>query len=271
MAKGSGFSLASVLLSYLMIAGGISAALLGLTVLEIDPSQTEYAFYAAFGAGAFVGGFFAARASHGSTIAEPAIGAVLLVATISALLIATPIGKMMWRLAQDQLTRTAAFVGGASLVGALVGAWISERALGESTRSSIPWILYVAIAVIGGCFLSFLAAAAVRFGAVPASTVGGLAEDERAMQVTVLLGIGVGCLLAGFASGASARTRVLIAAFLGAAGGVFGFFALASELQGGRLDGDALAGAAVIAAGGGLVALLSTALGWVAVGRSRAG
>jgi hypothetical protein len=36
------------------------------------------------------------------------------------------------------------------------------------------------------------------------------------------------------------------------------------------MEGEALAGAAVIAAAGGLVALLSSALGWALVGRSRA-
>lgn len=270
MAKGSGFSLASVFLSYLMIAGGISAGLLGLTYLKLDPSQSEIAFYAAFGVGAFFGGWFAARASSGSTVAEPAIGALLFVGTICALMIATPIGKLLWRVAQDQLTKTAAICGGASLIGGLIGAWISERALGESTRHGFPWILYVAIAAIGGCFLSFLAALAVRFGAVDATTIGGMAENDRAMQATVLIGIGVGCLIAGLASGASARTRILVAAFLGAAGGVFGFFALASAMQGSQLDRDALAGAGVIAVGGGLVALLAAALGWAAVGRSRA-
>jgi hypothetical protein len=273
MRKGSGFSIASVFLSYLMVAGGISAALLALTYLELPPERAEIAFVAAFGAGAFIGGFFAARASHGSTVAEPVIGALLLVGTLVALLVATPIGKLMWRLAQDQLTRTAAIVGGASLAGALLGAWISEKLLGESTRSSIPWVLYVAVAVIGGCFMAFLAAAAVRFGALEPKTLGDAVDAERAQQITVFAGIGVGCLLAGLASGASARTRVLLASFLGAAGGVLGFFALASALQGtgGRLEGDALAGAAVIACGGGLVALLATALGWAAVGRSRAG
>jgi hypothetical protein len=271
MTKGSGFSIASVLLSYLMIAGGISAALLGLNYARLDASQAEPAFHAAFGAGAFVGGWFAARASRGSTVAEPVIGALLLVGTVCALLLATPVGKLMWRLAQDQLTRTAAIAGGATLLGALAGAWISERALGESTRSAIPWVLYVAIAVIGGCFLAFLGAAAVRFGAMDPTTVAGMVENERAMQATVLIGIGAGCVVAGFLSGASARIRVLLAGFLGAAAGVFGFFALATSMQGATLREDAIAGAAVIAAGGGVVALLATGLGWVAAGRSKAG
>ena len=87
MTRGSGFSIASVFLSYLMIAGGISAALLGLTYVELEPKMAEIAFFAAFGAGAFLGGFFAARASRGSTVAEPAVGAVLLVGTICALLL----------------------------------------------------------------------------------------------------------------------------------------------------------------------------------------
>jgi hypothetical protein len=265
-----GFSIASVFLSYLMIAGGIAAGLLALTQLGVEASSPQLLLAGAFGAGALVGGFFAARASRGSTVAEPAIGAVLVVATLCGVLLATPIGRMFWRLAQEELTRTALILGGAALAGALVGAFVSEKAFGSSTRWSLPWVLYVALAVAGGCFLAALAAGAVRFATFEPETVGGQFESDKAMQVTVMAGIAGGCFLAGLCAGASSRTRILIASFLGAGLGVFGFFLLVGRFSRAELDQEALIAAAVVAAGGGVITLLSTALGWAAVGKRRA-
>jgi hypothetical protein len=262
----SGFSLASVLLSFLMICGGVSAAFLGLKYLELETSQAEHLVYLAFAAGGFVGGFFAARASRGSTVLEPALGALLVVGTLCGIALATPAGKMMWNLAQESITQRVLFVAGAGLVGSLIGAWLSERLLGESTRSSIPWILYVAIAVIGGCCMAYVTVV-ILSGFGDSSTLAGKLDGERAQQVTIFIGIGAGCLIAGLASGASARTRVLVAAFLGAAAGVVGFFMLVSHYRGSRFDNDTLIGLAVLGAGGGVLALLASALGWAAVGR----
>jgi hypothetical protein len=263
--EGSGFSLSSVLLSFLMICGGVSAALLGLTYLELDPSQAEMAVYAAFAAGGFVGGFFAARASRGSTVLEPAIAAVLVVGALLGMLLATEIGRTLWTMAQQEITRHALFAGGAALVGSLLGAWISERLLGASTRSSIPWVLYVAFAVIGGCCVAYVAATALRHSAV--GSLRELAESDRAMHITRFVGIGAGCVIAGLASGASARTRVSIAAFLGAAAGVVGFSVLEASYRGTRLTQDASVALAIIGAGGGVLALLASAVGWAAVGK----
>src|SRR5262249_9221656 len=149
-----GFSFASVLISWFMIAGGISGAFLGAAFLHVASDQSELLFYGVFAVGAFVGAFFAARASAGSTIVEPVLGPVLPIATLCGLMLATPVGQLIWHLGADQATKPAAISAGAALAGALVGAYVSEKAFGESTRSSLRWILYVAFAVIGGCFLA---------------------------------------------------------------------------------------------------------------------
>ncbi len=66
MAERGGFSVASVLLSYFLIAGGVAIGLILLIVLE---SGSEPLFYGALGLGGAIGGFSAGRASRGTTIA----------------------------------------------------------------------------------------------------------------------------------------------------------------------------------------------------------
>jgi hypothetical protein len=264
---GAGLSVSSVLLSVLMTAGGVAAALVALHRMGQGPLSGDVGLYGAFGIGGLAGGFLAARASRRSPIAACAIGAALLTATLSVLVLATPVGWLLGRSDPEDLGTTAALAGGATLAGALLGSWISARIFGESTRSWMPWVLYVGIAVVGGSSLAVLAAAAVRLGDVEPATAVTLAGHERAMQVAILVGIGAGCVIAGLCAGAAARTRPLAAGFLGAALAVFGLFLLAAALSGSSLDPELLLGAGVIAAAGGLLTLLATALGWAASGK----
>jgi hypothetical protein len=257
MALDRSFSFSSILNSYFMVAGGVALALLGATLLKL---QGNVPLVAAVGVGGFLGGWFAARASRGSTIIEPAIGALLMVATTAALIAATRAGQMLWHIAQDDVMKDAAIVGGAALAGALIGAFISEKALGEATTSAWPWILYVGLAVLGGCFLAWQIGIALPYQEV----VGGIGRDEDTAAKVLLIAIGGGALLSGLGAGASARTRVIAAAFLGGAAGVFGAFLLAKHVLGSAWD---LAGVAVIAAGGAIVATLGAAVGWALIGR----
>ena len=119
-----GFSFASVILSYFLVAGGLLTGTLGIAYLK--PSS-EIVAYMCFAAGSFLGGFIAARASRGSTIIEPAIGAVLLIATIVLMVGGTSIGKMMWH--ADGTTKFIAAVAGCSAVGALGGDELSSPGL----------------------------------------------------------------------------------------------------------------------------------------------
>jgi len=257
---GKGFSFASVILSYFLVGGGMFTATLVGSELQIG---TELAAYALFAAGAFAGGFVAARASRGQTILEPAIGAVAVVATIVGLAATTPIGKLIWVVAQDQ---TIAFVGSVGLtgvVGALVGAFVSEKLLGEATQSSIPWIVYTAMAAFGASLLSTLFASILFLGD-NAATRSGL--DIGAV---VLIGMGGGCLIAGLAVGASSRVRPLLAAFLGGGLGVTGFFTLVTRATP-PATSDAVTGVALLAGAGAMVTLIGTVFGWVTVGRKQA-
>jgi len=255
----NGFSFASVILSYFLVGGGMFAATLVAGYLEIT---SEAVLYGLLAAGAFVGGFVAARASRGSTILEPAIGAVAVVATIVGLAAGTPFGKLIWHSAQDETMRFVGAVSAAGVVGALLGAFLSEKALGEATRSSIPWFLYSALSSFGACLLITLLGSIVMLNdSVAARTT----NEQGAM---VLIGIGAGCLISGLAIGASARVRPLIAAALGGGVGVAGYFALLARAQGDSKD--VLGVMLVFGIGGVIVTLIGTALGWSTVGRRTA-
>jgi len=252
-----GFSFASVILSYFLVGGGMFTATLASNALKLT---SEIAVGGVLAAGAFAGGFIAGRASRGRTILEPAIGTVAVVATIVGLAATTPIGKLIWALAQDQTLKFVGTVGLVGVVGALVGAFVSEKLFGEATQSSIPWLLYTAMSVFGACLLATLFASILSFG--------DNATTRLDLGVVILIGIGGGCLLAGLAVGASARTRPLLAALVGGGLGVAGYFALISRAQ--PPDKDAMAGLALFAAAGAIVTLIGTAVGWAAVGRKHA-
>jgi hypothetical protein len=258
-----GFSFASLILSYFLVGGGMFTGTLAAGALK---AQSEVVVYLLLAAGAFLGGFVAARASRGSTILEPALGAVAVVATVVGLAASTAIGKMIWGAAQDQTVKFIAAVVAAGGGGAIAGAFVSEKLLGEATRSSIPWILYTALSTFGACLLIIL------FGSILfISRDTGATADQIATMM--LVAMGAGCLLSGLAVGASARTRPLLAALLGGGLGVAGFCALILRAvpSHGSADKDAVTGVVVLAVGGCIVTLIGALIGWVAVGKRHAG
>jgi hypothetical protein len=255
-----GFSVASVVLSYFLIAGGTFFATLLSAKLGL---HHEYLGYGIMAVGAAFGGFIAARASRGSTIIEPAIGAVAMIASIVGLGLAVSSAQnrsvILLPGAMKQLALTAA----ASAGGGIAGAFISEKVFGRSTTSSAPWLLYVALATFGA--------------GVMGSIFGGVLGKGEAVP---LLGmIAACCLLVGISAGASAGSRPLIASLLGGAIGVFAFFYLAvmifvgifAEATGtSEIPSEVYAGLAVIAGGAGLTTMIGALIGWGTVGKSRA-
>ncbi|MEZ4367818.1 MAG: hypothetical protein R2939_16295 [Kofleriaceae bacterium] len=258
MKADNSFSISSVFIGYFMVAGGIALGLLAMT--KIDLGLGSAAGYVAVGAGAFVGGFFAARASRGQTIIEPAIGAVAVIGTLVAIIMATPLGDLLRAFAAEQSLRAVLISGGAALVGAVAGAFVSEKALGEATSSGIPWLLYTAFTALGASVVAY----AVAIGFVFHDAFAGRGGSDTGTTALVV-GLGLGCLLTGLVAGAAARVRILVPSFVGAGGGTLGFLVLAGGQR--TTEGDALVGLIVFAVGGGLVALLGAALGWSAFGR----
>ena len=256
---GQGFSFASVILSYFLVGGGMFCATLVAFQLKLGG---EIALYASLAVGALVGGFVAARASRGETLLEPALGAVAVIATIVGLAAATPMGAQLWSGAHDATLKFVGAVGVSSVVGAVIGAFIGEK-LGEATRSSLPWVIYSGMSVFGACLVANMVASIFLI----AKRADG-ASDTKA-GVLMVIGIGAGCLLAGFAIGASARVRPLLAAFFGGGLGIAGYVALVIKLAS-AMSSDAMAGVAVIAVAGAVVTLIGTALGWSMFGRKHA-
>jgi len=257
-----GFSFASLILSYFLVGGGMFT---GTLVAGAMKTSSEVVAYLLLAAGAFLGGFVSARASRGSTILEPALGAIAVVATVVGLASTTAIGKLIWGSAQDQTVKFIAAVAATGGGGAIAGAFVSEKLLGEATTSSLPWVLYTALSTFGACLLATLFGSILFIARDSSATA-----DEIASMM--FIGMGAGCLLAGLAVGASARTRPLLAALLGGGLGVAGFCALLvrASPRGGD-NKDAAAVIAVIAVGGCIVTLIGALIGWAAVGRRRAG
>jgi hypothetical protein len=255
-----GFSVASVVLSYFLVAGGLFAGTLLMVVLKTDREIPRYALLAA---GACFGGFVAARASRGSTVLEPAIGAIAVVATIVALAASTDIGRLIWLVAKDATMRFVATVGVTCAGGAIVGAFVSEKLLGEATESSAPWIIYSAMSAFGACLLATLFASFLFL-------TDGQDPGVASLAKTMMIGMVAGCVIAGIAIGASARSRPIGAAFVGGGLGVAGFFYMIHRLSPGDSK-DAALGIAVLAAGGAIVSFIGAVVGWAAVGRRQAG
>ena len=255
-----GFSFASVILSYFLVAGGtFFAALLGGKI----GIHNEYAGYVIMAGGAFLGGIIAARASRGSTIVEPAIGSIAMVGSLVVLGLAVSDSGARNAILLPANMKAIILTAGASAFGGIAGASLSEKLFGESTSSSVPWILYVTLAAFGAGVMGTI------FGGV-------LGKGEAGPLLGVLA---LCCLLVGGATGASAQTRPLGASLLGGVLGVGGFFFLAvllfvgvlgkADRGAGDVPSDVYAGLAIMAAGAGIVTLLGSLIGWLTVGRKQ--
>jgi hypothetical protein len=259
-----GFSFASVVLSYFLVGGGVFSAMLVMALAGINGEIPGYLMMAG---GAFVGGFIAARASRGSTIVEPAIGAIAVIATIVGLAAGTAIGQFLWRVSPGETAKFVALMGGLAAGGAIGGAFLSEKLLGEASLSSGPWILYTAFATFGACLLATVFGSVILAGSGSAET-----GNADSIAKALLIGIAAGCFVAGIAVGASARSRPLGAAFLGSVFGTAGFaYMISNAATGGAGNSDTIGVVGVFAVGGGIATLIGAVVGWAAIGKKQAG
>jgi hypothetical protein len=256
-----GFSFASVLLSYFLIAGGTFFTLLIAGRIGV---HSEYLGYIILAIGGALGGMVAARASKGSTIIEPAIGAVLLIASFIAVgVVASGADSHLLLLqpAMKGIALTSAACGG----GGIAGAFVAEKLFGNEKAGSGSWILYVMLAGFGA-------------GVVGTIFGGALGKGESGTLLGVLA---LCCLIVGLAAGASATTRPLGASFLGGTLGVGAFLVLAiyvfvsvlsSHAEGAAaIPSEVYIGMAIMAVGAGIVTLIGALIGWATVGRKQSG
>jgi hypothetical protein len=253
-----GFSFASVLLSYFLIAGGTFGTALLAGRFGI---RSEYLGYIILAVGGFLGGMVAARASRGSTIIEPAIGAVVLLASLIGLGAAVSGGDAQRALLLPSTMKAIALTAAASGGGGIGGAFLAEKLMGDEPPRYASWILFVAIAAFGAGVLGS------TFG-----TVLGRGDSGPLLGMLALF-----CFILGAATGASATERPLGAAFLGSAIGIGGFFYLTillfmalfntKESAPQSIPSEVYAGMAIMAVGAGIVTLIGAAIGWAAVGK----
>lgn len=251
-----GFSFASVVLSYFLIAGGTFFAALFAGRVGI---HSEYLGYIILALGGFLGGIVAARASKGSTIIEPGIGAALLLGSVVALGLAGSHSNVHVVLLPSAM-KAIALTAGASAGGGVVGAFVTEKLFADSDPAPLSWVLYVALAAFGAGMIG--------------TTIGALlGKGDGGALIGV---IALCCLVVGLASGASARSRPLGASFLGGVLGIGGFgmlsiYVFRSMVATGEtsesIPPELYAGMAIIAVGAGLAAMFGALIGWAAVGR----
>jgi hypothetical protein len=255
-----GFSFGATLLSYFLVAGAIA---LSLIILAKSKLSGEPAFYGALALGGAVGGAFAARASRGSTILEPAIGGLLVIATLVGIFVGTEAGNVLWHVAKDEIVRTVAIAGACAAAGAILGAMLAERLPGGHSQGTPVWLLHVAFTTLGACFVATIVAVGFAFHG---------ATDNDTLAGVFFAATGIGALLTGVVIGAAAPRRILFITFLGVVAGIMGFYLLIASLPttDNKDAGKAALGFAIIGAGCGLLAMLGGAIGWRAVGRRAA-
>lgn len=257
-----GFSFASVFLSYFLIAGGTFFAALFAGRVGV---HSEYLGYIVLALGGFLGGIVAARASKGSTIIEPGIGAVLLLASVVGLGLAAS-GSDAHIVLLPGTMKALALTAGASAGGGIAGAFVTEKLFGDDSPAPLSWVLFVAVAAFGAGMIG------TALGGVLAKT-GVVGKDGPG---ALLAGLAACSFIVGICSGASASSRPLGASFLGGTLGLGGFFMLSiyvfvsvlskNGAETGTIPPEMYVGIAVLAVGGGLVAMIGALIGWAASG-----
>src|SRR3569832_2404243 len=119
-----GFSFASVVLSYFLTAGGLLTGSILITKLH---TTSEVVGLLCWAIGSFIGGFFAARARRGSTIIEPAIGAVLVVATLVISVMGGESARELWHAGGSSVGKFVAEVTAALVMAAIVCVLLAVR------------------------------------------------------------------------------------------------------------------------------------------------
>lgn len=235
-----------------MVSGGL--VLFGAVWVALQ-IKSEPGAYALCFVGAAFGGFWAGRASEGRTVAEPAVGAVLLAGTALVLvsllagirqLMALSNTGALWRL----LLVAAALAGGG-----VVGAVLGERSQPDRrTVSNVRWVGVASLIIAGQLMVFFTVFAAVLI------TAGVEADD--AGGIVVFIALVLGALVGGFTAQAVAPRRMIWGLGLGyvpamAPGIVW------SAVSG---DSDAAMGFVLFAAIGVAVTAGGARLGWRLIG-----
>jgi hypothetical protein len=278
--KQGGFSMGWVLVSYFMICGGFVLTAVAFGLAKVSGEWTGYAI---FGIGAFVGGFFAGRASPHSSVIEPAIGGVLMILTIIGFFAATPLGQIMYDVAKDEVIKQSIILGGIALVGGLGGALLGEKTTGGGgpSRSGFRWLGISTLINFGTMFAAIVVIFTLMIRDAVSAAESGLEKptmDGDAAATAFFLALAVAAFVGGLVTQAAAPARMLLGAGLGAAVAIAGVGLLAvsgvATSTGGDVEskamGQALGGIAIMAAGAAIIGVIGAAIGWAVVRNSKA-
>ena len=248
------FSIGWVLVSYLMIAGGFMLAAVAVFVTR---ASGDWVSQAAFFGGAFVGGFFAGRASPRRTVAEPGLAGVLLILTVFGLsyLIQDP---RDFSLGGDDPMLAALRMGFVSGLGGFVGGLVGERTSSrEPSHSGWRWWGIACLINVGMTYLL------LGLFALPLSA--GAAEND----FLTLLAI-VASTLSSFGSGFVTQAIAPRAMPVACGAGTIGLMAYVLVVNAGRFPANMVYGAFLVCAIAVGLGVLGALLGWRLIGARRA-
>ena len=207
------FSVGWVFTSYFTMFGGvlIVGILMGLAQL-----RGEWTGYVVFGVGGMLGGFFTGRASPHRSFIEPAIGGVLMVLTLFLIFFVTPIGRLVFSLAEDSVTRTGIILAVLSLAAGVGGAFLGELSTGDKppSRNFAIWMWYSTLITQGALFSLFV----LFIVATLSGEVQSLREFKENIGIALAGAFIIGPVVGGLVTQASAPKRCLMASSLGIVG-----------------------------------------------------
>lgn len=135
-----------VAVSYFTVAGAVLVAHCALAIHDLRSEGHSYGLYAVGGG---VGGWCAARASRGRTVAEGALGAALVAATMALLSLLTDLAALTEGFDRADVPIGAVVV---TLAAAVAGGNLGERFPPRNRDSAVRWAGLAALHVVGGCF-----------------------------------------------------------------------------------------------------------------------
>jgi len=237
-----------VLVSYFLIAGGVALAAVTLALFaEVGRTTSDAVFFL----GALVGGVFAGRASRHKAVAEPAMGALLVVGTLIAVF-TVGLGREFSWTADEGLVPVPVQLGLIAGLGGLVGGLIGRRSrTAGPVDSAWRWWGIATLINLGATFMlvTCTMALAVRADVDSDEGVG-----------AIFLGLGVAWLVSGFVSQAIMPRRMLWVAGAGSIGIVL--LGVAFSVSRGDLAPSATIGAGFLWGIGTLVGALGAVFGW---------
>jgi hypothetical protein len=239
-----------VLASYFLIAGGIAIAAVTLSVFAVASRTTSDAV---FFVGALLGGLFAGRASRHKAVLEPAVAALLVVATMIAIF-TVGLGRSFTWASDGGLLPVPIQLGLLAGLGGLVGGLIGRRSRAAGRIDSpLRWWGIAILVNLGATFML------VSLAAMSVAERGG--DPDLA---ALFLGLGASWFVSGLVAQAIMPRKMIWVSGAGSIGIIL--LGAAFSASQGNLQVGATVGAAFLWGIGTLVGALGAQVGWSLIG-----